>query len=513
MLPRELLRERLSAVAHWITESAEGKIRDAHPPAWCVSALHARARYPTMRYLHAVIDHPVLRPDGTILDLPGYDSATGLFLDVAQAIDVPKNPPPQTVQDATSELLEVVSDFPFASEPHKSAWLAALLTPLARFAFDGPAPLFLADANVRAAGKGLLLDCISEITTGRRFTVATYTQDEDELRKRITSLALAGDRLVLFDNLDGRFGNAVLDAALTATSWNDRILGVNRTAAAPLFVTWFATGNNVAIMADTARRVCPIRLESPEERPELRQGFRRPDLLAFVRGNRKRLLTAALAILRGYCAAGRPSMSLSAWGSFTAWSDLVRSAVVWAGMPDPAATRLELQERADVTAEFMGTILSGLEKLDANRHGLTAAEIIERVKPVKATRENPAPKEPEYLADLRDAIEGMVGRLDSRGLGNRLRSYRRRIFDGRYLDVAGQAQRANRWAVFPAKAFSPGVKHTHSHSLTQGDFYLNGLRKNELRESECAERGESGESGECVLGQGEIHGDAWEGPE
>ncbi len=58
-------------------------------------------------------------------------------------------------------LLEVVADFPFALPLYRAAWPAALLTPLARFAFAGPAPLFLVDANVRAAGKGLLLDTIS----------------------------------------------------------------------------------------------------------------------------------------------------------------------------------------------------------------------------------------------------------------------------------------------------------------------------------------------------------------
>src|SRR5262249_59270502 len=118
------------------------------------------------------------------------------------------------------------------------------------------------------SGKGLLLDCICRIITGERFTIATYTADEDELRKRITSLVLAGDRLVLFDNLEGKFGNAVLDAALTGTAWKDRLLGVNRTTDAPLYMTWYATGNNVAVGADTARRVCHIPLQSPDQHPE-----------------------------------------------------------------------------------------------------------------------------------------------------------------------------------------------------------------------------------------------------
>ena len=199
---------------------------------------------------------------------------------------------------ARDALLEAVEDFPFERQVHKAAWLAALLTPLARFAFTGPSPLFLVDANVRAAGKGLSLDTISRIVTGERFTIATYTNDEDELRKRITSLVLAGDRLVLFDNLTGSFGNAVLDAALTGTAWKDRALGVNRMAEGPLYMTWYATGNNVAIAVETARRVCHVRLESLEEHPEKRQDFQHPNLLAWVGDNRSRLLAAALTILR-----------------------------------------------------------------------------------------------------------------------------------------------------------------------------------------------------------------------
>src|SRR5262249_47974410 len=162
----------------------------------------------------------------------------GLLLAPAGPVPaLPGSPAKDDAVAARDALLDVVGDFPFAAPAHRSAWLAALLTPLARFAFVGPAPLFLVDSNVRPAGNGLLLACVSRVARGERFTVAAYTDDEDELRKRITSLALAGDRLVLFDNLAGKFGNAVLDAALTAVSWKDRILGGNRMGEAPLYMT------------------------------------------------------------------------------------------------------------------------------------------------------------------------------------------------------------------------------------------------------------------------------------
>jgi hypothetical protein len=503
-LPPPLLRERLTANARWVAlhESKDGTAeKPARPPGWCVAAVHARGEWPDIRHLEAVVDYPVLRPDGTILNQPGYDGCTGLLLEQAgnppELSDQPTRADALAARDA---LLEVVADFPLELPVHKAAWLAALLTPLARFAFVGPAPLFLADSNVRGAGKGLLLDCVCRIVTGERFTVATYTQDEDELRKRITSLALAGDRLVLFDNLDGKFGNAVLDAALTGTAWTDRILGVNRMAEAPLYMTWFATGNNVMVAADTARRACHIRLESPEEHPEERQGFRYPNLLGWVGENRPRLLAAALTILRAFCVAGRPDQLLPAWGSFEGWSGLVRSAVVWVGLPDPGETRLLLQERADVAAESFGVILTCWEQLDPDRKGLTAAEVIQRLykQPPRRSESGEScesfPPQPENChADMKDALEALLGKPDARGLGNRLRSYRRRVFQGRYIDLVSRRQRAARWAVFPAKDFGRGVKNTHQTHQTH------------------SQAGESRESGEGI--PPDSHGDAWEGLE
>jgi hypothetical protein len=306
--PSALLRERFAANAQWISqrETNEGLSESpARSPAWCVAAVHARADWPGIRHLEAVVDYPVLRPDGSILSTPGYDPTTGLLLEPAGTLPTLLNRPTQDdARKALAALLEVVTDFPFEREEHRAAWLAALLTPLSRFAFTGPSPLFLVDASVRAAGKGLLLDTISRIAAGERFTIAAYTAGEDELQKRITSLVLAGDRLVLFDNLEGKFGNAILDAALTGTAWKDRVRGVDRVAEAPLYMSWYATGNNVLIAVDTARRVCHIRLESPEERPEQRQDFAHPNLHAWVGEQRGKVVAAALTILRAYCVAG-----------------------------------------------------------------------------------------------------------------------------------------------------------------------------------------------------------------
>lgn len=144
---------------------------------------------------------------------------------------------------AAGLLFDAVCDFPFERPEHRAAWLAGLLSPLAWFAFDGPAPFFLIDGNVRGVGKGLLADAVALPVLGRRFSAMTYTPDRDELRKRITSVAAEGERMVLLDNLSGAIGNDQLDAALTADRWKDRLLGGNRVFDGPLAtITTIATG-------------------------------------------------------------------------------------------------------------------------------------------------------------------------------------------------------------------------------------------------------------------------------
>ena len=266
-------------------------------------AVEARGQWQGIPRLEAVVESPVLRADGTILQPPGYDQQTGLIFRPETEFPPAKEKPTQAdALAAVKALLEVVEDFPFQTEAHRAAWLAATLTPVARYAFHGPAPLNLFDANVRGCGKSLLTDATSQIVAGREMARMSLPRDDEEFRKRITALAVAGEPLILIDNIAGTLGSPSLDAALTATSWSDRILGQTAMASnVPLFATWYATGNNVILAADTARRTLHIRLESPEESPEERSGFRHADLLKWVRAERARLATAAVTILAAYC--------------------------------------------------------------------------------------------------------------------------------------------------------------------------------------------------------------------
>jgi hypothetical protein len=338
----------------------------AHPPDWLVGAVAARGVWPGIPRLVGVTEVPALRADGTVVEAPGYDQASGI-LHVPSVVVPPvaARPTREEAAAAAAALLDVVGEFPFARPEHASAWLAIVLTTLARHAFDGPVPLFLLDGNTRGVGKSLLADVAATIVTGRPISRTPPTDDASEERKRLTAIVIAGDQVVLIDNVTTQLGSPALDSWLTGRRWTDRVLGLSAKVDLPITAVLLASGNNVVLAGDMIRRCAHVRLDSPEEAPDRRRGFRHADLLAHVRESRARLVWAALTVLRGHAAAGRPDQGLEAWGSFEGWSAIVRNAIAWVGLPDPGLTREQLREDADREIDSLRAFLMGLEGVTA----------------------------------------------------------------------------------------------------------------------------------------------------
>ena len=459
------LRERLTFVADWIKTDGEGD-KPAAPPQPITLAVLDRANWPGVRRLTAIVEYPVVLPDGSILSKSGYDPTSGLMYSPRCPVDlsVPDSPTHEDARHAVAQLLDVVSEFPFAAECHKAAWIASLLTPLARFAFRGCTPLFLAEANVPGEGKGLLTDAAAIIVRGAGLTVTTLPDDGSEFRKRVTALLIRGSSMVLFDNLSGRLGCAELDALLTSPVWGDRVLGESRVVEIPVLTTWFGTGNNLIVKADTLRRVCPIRLESPLERPEERTDLKHPDLRGWVIRERPRLLAAALTILRAYHGAGLPDMQLPSWGSFEDWSRVVRGCVVWAGLSDPWQGRQALRdERGDDTITAMAGLMRSWNEIGDDA-GLTVASIVKRIDGLG---------DADDLAEMLLAIAGPKpdagqGEKRVRTLAYRIREFAGRVVAGRRWVQVSRAKGLRRWRVDAIDTPSTPHRHPTDPSLFNG---------------------------------------------
>jgi putative DNA primase/helicase len=167
-----------------------------------------------------------------------------------------------------------------------------------------------------------------------------------------------------------------------------------------------------------------------------------------VLANRGRYLSAALTILRGWFVAGQPKRALPTWGSFEAWSGVVRQVVVWAGLPDPYETRALLASSDPVSVAFRA-IVTHWEYLDPCRSGISAARLAELLN---------SPEVDQNLIEKRDALKAAFLELcpgkgteipSPKAIGRRLSSLKGRVCDN--LRLVGEADRngVTLWKVVP----------------------------------------------------------------
>jgi putative DNA primase/helicase len=198
----------------------------------------------------------------------------------------------------------------------------------------------------------------------------------------------------------------------------------------------------VVLKGDARRRVVPCRLETAEEKPEERTGFKYPDLLGHVRRHRGGFVAAGLTILRAYVVAGRPARELSPFGSFEAWSGLIRSAVHWVtGGLDSCATRTRLRD-ADPALATRGALLTGWSELPGGTGtGVTVAEALRYLRD---------PGCQDRFLTLREALMewSSTDKLPGPGtIGHKLRGYRNRVVDGMALQGEPGHAGGQRWKV------------------------------------------------------------------
>ena len=449
-----IIRYLLSRVVQWVDEGEK-----IHPPTSVAKCLADKSSWNTVRPLRALTSFPPIGANGSINTTQGYHPDTHVYFTGEVKCNVPDHPTQQDARDAVAMLCDIVCDFPFAEEGHKSAWLAGLLSPLSRFAHDGNIPMVVVQANGPRVGKTSLVNIISYILMGDGCPVVTHTKNEDETRKRILSYLRIGRSMVLVDNVVGEYGGASINAMATSRQWEDRVLGHSKVLQVQNDTTWFITGNNILLAPDTAERCLNIRLRCLDEKPHLRTGFKYPDLWTVVRERRSELLSAALTILKAYILAGMPDQKLAKWGSFEPWSKLVRGAIVWAGMVDPAQTRQELEVESDMGRSAANSLIEGWSQLQSMldaKDGLTTREAYDVL--MKGL----------HVPALRDALEEIagVGKLpNAHTIGRHLREIKDRNFSGKCLRCIPNDKLGHRWYVCQVEGQGTGGQDSSRKNL------------------------------------------------
>jgi hypothetical protein len=279
------------------------------------------------------------------------------------------------------------------------------------------------------------------------------TLDEAEEGKRLLALALEGASVCCIDNVVYPFGNQYLAMAVTTQAMTGRLLGQTQMINAPWNAVLFATGNNLSYRGDMSRRVVPIALDIRMEKPEERSGFLHAQLEPWVMQERPHLVACALTILRAYVVAGSPAQGLTPYGSFEAWSDLVRNAVVWLGEADPCEGRQDLAAQMDEGYEQLACLLTTWEAcypLDAT--GTSTDRTINQVKQDMALYAAASSAPPTTWDELRQALIAFDRRYDGKTLdttrvGNALRAVEGRVIGQTRLKRHGEYRHNALWRV------------------------------------------------------------------
>jgi hypothetical protein len=341
------LRGELARLARFQKPDSD-RMRPVDPPLSLCSTLIEVVDSSNMPELMGIVMHPTLRADGSVLDAPGYDAASGLLYLPDPSVKWPKIPDNPTRDDAVAavqRLLRLLREFPFAdgSAPpgtSLSVAVATIVTVCLRKALRS-APGTGITAPTAGTGKSLLTDLATTVATGRPVPAMSHCDDPAEEAKRIHAALMEGTPVLSIDNVVRPLKSDVLCSVLTQERFSARVLGKSETQVVSTAVSVIANGNNLIVGGDLVRRFLICRMDTGAARPdEIEHTF---DPVEEARRDRGELVAAVITVVRAYLSAGCPSMGLKPFGSFGQWSTWVRSALVWAGCADPCGGRSAME--------------------------------------------------------------------------------------------------------------------------------------------------------------------------
>jgi len=430
------LRHEAARAANWYQVKKDRDTglfsrKDARPPLDVMRDLLATpAEKRPLPVLTRIVQAPIYAPTGDLLTDPGYHPSARVYYDPPPGLTLPTisaRPTPAEVAKARSLIMDdLIGDFPFVGAAERAHAVALLLLPFVRDMIPGNTPLHLIDAPSPGSGKGLLASVLLAPALGASVQLMSPANDDDEWRKRITSALAGAPGAIQIDNIARVFASPDLAAALTTLEWSDRLLGQSRIVRYPVRCVWVATGNNMTLSTEIARRSVRIRLNPQQDQPWERQGsaFRHPDLHAWAMRSRGALVGAALTLVNAWLAAGRPAGKKTI-GSYEEWSRLMGGILTVAGIPDFLANTHEFYEAADTEAAVQRRLVAAwwaaFEEAEVGTAELfPVAETVEGLSFGRSTSERGQRTAlGSYVAKMKDRVYGDYRVVKGSSLQNR----------------------------------------------------------------------------------------------
>jgi hypothetical protein len=308
------------------------EVRELVMPKTCSTVL-GRRDWP-LSPLRGIVTAPVVRPDGSLIQAPGYDKPTGLYMHPRVPL---RRLAPQVSAESIARAKDIVlgqmlADFPFVDDSDRAHYLGALLTPVLRPYFYGPTPMFVITATAPGSGKSLLKDIFKSCYG---ISETAWPENDAELRKSITTqLYTTGQPVVVLDNLPNGhvIKSPVLSSLLTAEHWGDRVLGSTASVTMPNDRLWIITGNGLRTGGDNARRAVWVRLDPNCPDPDQRDGYKVGDLRPWLRANASTVVAALVTMVRAWLADGAKPVRVRK-GDYSEWASMIAGLLAFLDVP------------------------------------------------------------------------------------------------------------------------------------------------------------------------------------
>jgi putative DNA primase/helicase len=373
MSPYELM-DTFCATAQWLRWAPkQGGWVAADPPHAVATILHHRVGRWNVPPCRGVLMTPTLRPDGSLLKKPGYDPDTAYYLWLPPDLDMPaiSDKPERSECEAALKFIEApLEEFPFVEARDHSVAVSAIITAVVRAALL-VAPIHAASSPVAGTGKSYLWDIVAAVALGDRCPVLFAGSGKEELEKKLNGLLLAGASLFSMDNLDQPLAGDLLCQVAERPLLDLRRLGKSDPIRSLNGSLGLATGNNLPVHSDLARRVLMAMLDRGVERPELHRFTGNP--MRQVLTERGYYIAAALTLVRGYLA-DPTAPGVSPLASYEDYSRFVRGPLLWLGRADPAAALVGERGTDPIRSELL-EFMTAWEACIGCNTTITAAEI------------------------------------------------------------------------------------------------------------------------------------------
>jgi hypothetical protein len=338
--------------------------------------------------LSAVVDHPVLRPDGTLIAKAGYDAATGIYVrnGVTRFPKIKTEFDPGKIQELVETCLRPFRRYCYADHiKGRTAMLASVLTAVLRPAME-TAPMIAVTSPEIGVGKSFIAQALGVIATGELPKMKSVERSSStEMRKLLFADLLEQTPVMVYDNMDGTFRNDVLTSFITTPVWSDRVLGESRTGGSILNTALLVTnGVNMSFPRGMSRRYLLIDLRPSCDNHIIADFGFTPQGEAKL--HRPEIIAAAL----GIAIAAQPDTPYNGTlGSFETWTRLVRDPILRLmkevpdlGLCDPLDLFVDAMNNAvddETYRAFLETLFNmiGGEDFEANDARLAINESVE----------------------------------------------------------------------------------------------------------------------------------------